>query len=164
MVLCGLSWLDAADFSFRHLLQVVRSQFEDRVGSPRRRPNFIVLKKIFIEIGFNFLSMTDGRHAADGKARDGSREIGIRFADGFARVFADAIFIHAVRAAGEDEDRLVRFFALEDQRLHDLTEFASRAVCGFLRRARRLGMFDHGVVIAKRVEQVLNFLSGGGEC
>lgn len=107
--------------------------------------------------------MTDGRHAADGEARDGAREIGVCFADGFARVCADTFFVHAVRAAGEDEDRLVRSLAFEDQRLHDLTEFATRAVCGFLCGARGLGVFDHAVVVAKRVEQVLNFLRGGGE-
>ena len=94
MVLYGLSRLDAADFSIRHLLQVVRSQFKDRVGSPRRRPNFFVLQEIFIEVRFNLLSMTDGRHAADGKASDGSREISVRFADGLATLAEQEIDIY----------------------------------------------------------------------
>lgn len=151
------------NLSIRHLLQVFRFQFKDRVGSPCRRPDGLILQEIFIEIRFDPFDMTDGRHASDREACNCSREIGICLAYAFSCIFADAFFVHAVRAAGEDEDRLVRLLAFEDQRLHNLTEFASRAVCGFLRRARGLGVFDHAVVESERGQQVLNFLSGGGE-
>ena len=96
--------------------------------------------------------MTDGRHAADGEACNCSHEIGICAADGFSRISADAFFVHAVCAAGEDQNWLAAGLAAKDERLDDLSQFTACAVCGFLRRARGLGMFDHGVVITKRIQ------------
>src|SRR5829696_5551121 len=43
-----------------------------------------------------------------------------------------------------------------------LPELTSCAVGSFLRSARGLGMLNHRVIVAKRLELVLDFLGGGG--
>ena len=78
-----------------------------------------------------------------------SHEIGICAADGFSRIPADAFLVHAVCSAGQDQNRLAAGLAAKDQRLDDLSQFTACAVCGFLRRARGLGVFDDGVIVAK---------------
>ena len=55
---------------------------------------------------FPFLEVTKGRYASDREAGHGSHKIGVCPADGFARVLADALLVDAVRAAGQDKDRL----------------------------------------------------------
>src|SRR5262245_50876327 len=107
--------------------------------------------------------MTDRRHASDREAGRCSDEIGIRAADLIPCVLSDALLIHAICATGKDQDRLSRIISLEDQRFYDLTKFASRAICGFLRGARGFGMFDDGVVMPERAEQILYFLSRWGK-
>src|SRR6266487_4193231 len=107
--------------------------------------------------------MTNRRHASDREAGHGSYKIGIRAADGFSRVLTDAFLIDAVRTTGQDKDRLARLLSPEDQRFHNLTRFTTCAVRGFLSRARGFGMFDHRVIVSKRLELILNFLCGRGE-
>jgi len=72
--------------------------------------------------------MPQGRHAADREAGHCAHEIGVGTADRFAGVLADALLIDAVRAAGQDQDRLARILPFEDQRLDDLAELAPGAV------------------------------------
>jgi len=158
-----VSLLNSDNFPAGHFLQIFGVQLEDCVRRPRRRPDGFELQEILIEIRFHVLHVTERRHASDREAGHGSHEIGVCPPDGFAGIFADEFFIHAVGAAGEHEDRFARVLPFEDERLDDLAKVASRAVGGFLCRTRGFGMFDHGVVVSERVEQVLDFLCGRGK-
>jgi len=80
--------------------------------------------------------------AADDEPGAFSYKIGVRFFDLLADEVAQFLFVHPVRAAGNDQDGFAALPAFEDERLGDLPDFTTNGLGRFGGGARRLLVFD----------------------
>ncbi len=151
------------DFSGCNFSQILGSQLKDRVRRSGCCPDGLELKKVFIQIRFHGLRMTQRRDAADREPGRCPDEIRIGPPDRLPGIFADPFFIDAVRAAGQYQDRLAGLQTFEYQGLDDLSQRAAGAVRGFPCRTRGLGVLDDREIIAETMQHVLDFLCRWGE-
>lgn len=86
--------------------------------------------------------MANGRNAANGKAGVSADQIGIGFAQGFARIGSRGFSVHTIGSGGDEQDRLLAVRPGKDDRFCNLVDIAGHGNCSILGGSRQIGFLD----------------------
>src|SRR5688572_24685748 len=123
--LCKGSLLDRDHLSAGEPPQIRRSEAEDGVGRPRRRPDLVKLVEVLVNEYAHRAGMADRRDAANRKAGGGAYELRVGAADLVADCGLQLLLVDPVDAARDHQHRLVGVPGAEDHRLGDLRHRAA---------------------------------------
>jgi len=128
-----------------------------------RRPNFIILEQIFVEECLDWLDMPHRRNSPDDETSALAHEISVGLADLLPQDRGKGLFVHAVDAAGDHQNRAIRLLCAENERFGNLSYRATNRLrcigCG----AGAVGQLHDLQDQAESIQGSLNALSAGTE-
>src|SRR5918996_868227 len=148
------------DAAPRHRHEVVRGQPEDRVGVTGGGPDRGEAEQVLVDHGHQGPGVADRRHATDREAGFGEDEIGVGALERLPDERGDLALVHAVRSAGDDEERAPGLPQAEHERLRDLVHAAANGARGVGGRPRRQAQVHDLVPEPERPQRLLHALAG----